>query len=257
MASGTIRIGTSGWHYVHWVGPVYPQDMPANAFLDFYGQHFGTAEVNATFYRLPSRKTLIGWRERTPPGFVFACKASRYITHMKKLKDPSPSTSTFFSTIDALEDKLGPVLFQLPPRWHADPQRLAAFLKALPGGYRVAFEFRDETWFRDDIYDLLAEHNVALCAYDLNGHRSPVILTANFAYVRLHGPGGPYRGRYDGRTLRGWARKLMSWQEDGIDVYFYFDNDEQGYAALDAQRLLAMTAPTRPIPNTSHKLYTI
>jgi uncharacterized protein YecE (DUF72 family) len=240
MARGTIHIGTSGWHYTHWVGPFYPQGMPPSEFLGSYARRFATVEVNNTFYQLPSPKTLADWRAGTPAGFVFACKASRYITHMKKLKDPSQSTEKFFRAIDGLGDKLGPVLFQLPPRWRADAQRLARFLKALPKGYRFAFEFRDESWFNPEIHDLLAGHNAAFCAYDLDRRRSPVTLTADFAYVRLHGPGGPYRGTYDGRTLSGWARRFTSWSGKGIDVYCYFDNDEMGYAALDARRILEM-----------------
>lgn len=243
MAHGDIHIGTSGWHYPHWVGTFYPQSMPPNEFLGFYAQRFATVEVNNTFYQLPSRKTLADWREGTPASFLFACKASRYITHMKKLKDPSQSTKKFFRAINVLGDRLGPILFQLPPRWHADAQRLAKFLKALPNGYRFAFEFRDETWFHLEIYDLLADHNAALCAYDLNRRQSPAKLTANFAYVRLHGPDGPYQGRYDGRTLFGWARRFRSWREKGIDIYCYFDNDEKGYAALDARRMLEMIGP--------------
>jgi uncharacterized protein YecE (DUF72 family) len=241
MARGRIHIGTSGWHYPHWRGPFYPPGLKPDGYLDHYARHFNTVEINNTFYKLPARETLADWRARTPAGFVFACKASRYITHMKKLKDPADSTRAFFAAVDALGGKLGPVLFQLPPRWRADPARLAGFLAALPGGRRYVFEFRDESWFTTGVYDVLAEHNAALCAYDLGGNRSPVERTADFAYVRLHGPGGPYQGRYDGRTLAGWARRFDRWRADGADVYCYFDNDEKGFAVDDARRLMEMT----------------
>ncbi len=240
MTRGKIYIGTSGWRYDHWVGPFYPQDLAPDDFLVFYSQQFETVEINSTFYGLPSAATLAAWRNGTPSSFVFACKASRYITHMKKLKDPRQSTAKFFDAVDQLGNKLGPILFQLPPRWHANRDRLAAFLTTLPTQHRYAFEFRDQTWLADDVYELLARHHAALCMYDLGGRRSPVKVTAGFAYVRLHGPDGSYRGRYDGRTLFGWARRLCAWRQAGIDVYCYFDNDERGYAAEDARRLLDM-----------------
>lgn len=237
-----VHVGTSGWHYDHWRGPFYPDDMKPAAFLDYYAQRFGAAEINNTFYQLPKRETLAQWGDTTPAGFLFACKASRYITHMKKLKDPRQSIRRFFGVVDALGDKLGPVLFQLPPRWHVNVERLEGLLAALPSGLRYGFEFRDETWFTREVYDALARHNAAFCLYDLAGRRSPVEVTADFVYVRLHGPDGAYRGSYDGRTLSGWARRFARWRDDGRDVYCFFDNDENGYAALNAQRLQEMVA---------------
>jgi uncharacterized protein YecE (DUF72 family) len=244
-APGALHIGTSGWHYRHWVGPFYPPGTDSAAFLAFYAEKFGSVEINNSFYRLPDRATLAAWRAATPSGFVFACKASRFITHMKKLKDPEEATRHFFDAVTALEEKLGPILFQLPPHWHADPDRLAQFLAVLPQGFRVAFEFRDESWFAAPILRLLERHGAACCAYDLDGRRSPVRVTANFAYVRLHGPDDPYRGRYDGRTLAGWARRLAGWQRSGLDAYCYFDNDEAGYAAGDALHLADMLGAAR------------
>ena len=237
---GKLRVGTSGWHYPHWVGPFYPAGTEPEAFLPFYAERFRSVEINNTFYRLPDRATIVAWCEATPPGFLFACKASRYITHMKKLKDPEAATRRFFELVTTLGDKLGPILFQLPPHWHANPERLARFLASLPAGLRFAFEFRDESWFAAPVYRLLERHRAALCAYDLDGHQSPVRMTADFAYARLHGPDGPYRGRYTGQSLAGWARRLLDWQRAGLDAYCYFDNDEAGYAAGDALRLLAM-----------------
>lgn len=245
-APGALHIGTSGWHYRHWVGPFYPPGTEPADFLGFYARRFRSVEINNTFYHLPDRATLAAWRAATPSGFVFACKASRYLTHMKKLRDPEEATRNFFDVVTALGEKLGPVLFQLPPHWHADAGRLAQFLAALPQGFRIAFEFRDESWFAAPVFRLLERRGAACCAYDLDGRRSPVRMTADFAYVRLHGPDGPYRGRYDGRTLAGWARRLAAWQRSGRDAYCYFDNDEAGYAAGDALRLSFMLAAPRP-----------
>ena len=235
-----IRIGTSGWHYKHWVGPFYPMGLRPKGFLAHYARHFDTAEINSTFYRLPKEETLAVWREGTPEGFVFACKASRYITHMKKLRHPRESGERFFAVIESLAGKLGPILFQLPPRWHVNADRLAAFLDAIPAGHQVAFEFRDPSWFVSAVYELLARHNAALCIYDLAGTLSPLEVTADFVYLRLHGPGGAYQDRYDDKALAAWAQRILIWRSQGLDAYGYFDNDEKGYAALDARRLLDM-----------------
>jgi len=235
-----ILIGTSGWHYPHWVGPFYPEHMRPAEFLPHYARFFTTTEINNTFYRLPTTQTLASWRDATPPGFVFACKASRHITHMKKLRNPEASVQRFFQTIEALGDKLGPILFQLPPRWRVDLDRLAAFLEALPSGGRYAFEFRDESWFTPAVYKLLESRNVALCIYELDRRRSPREVTADFIYLRLHGPGGPYQGSYDDGALADWTEWLLTWRKAGVDVYVYFDNDEKGHAVRDARRLGAM-----------------
>ncbi len=237
-----VLVGTSGWHYAHWVGPFYPAAAKAKDFLDLYCKSFDAVEINNTFYRMPGPDTLAAWREATPPQFVFACKASRYITHMKKLKDPAPALLRLLDGVGALGAKLGPILFQLPPHWHVDATRLRDFLAVLPADHRYAVEFRDRSWLVPAVYDALRDHNVALCAYDFDGFRSPVQTTADFVYVRLHGPDGPYCGRYDGRTLSGWARRFQGWIEEGRDVYCFFDNDERGYAATDALRTRRMIA---------------
>ncbi len=237
MARGRIYIGTAGWHYGHWVGPFYPKGMTGDRFLSYYAQHFHTVEINNTFYQLPTPQTLEGWLDGTPKDFLFTCKASRFITHMKKLREPKRSVKRFFDAIEVLRSKLGPILFQLPPHWHQNAERLEKFLMALPKGYRYAFEFRDESWFDTEIYETLAEHNGAFCVYDLAGRQSPRQVTADFIYIRLHGPAHPYQGRYDRRALTNWAQQGRSWSNAGKDVYYYFDNDEKGYAAMDALRL--------------------
>lgn len=232
-----IRIGTSGWHYDAWRGTFYPKTVPKARLLSCYAERFDTVEINNTFYRLPPRETLQAWARATPGRFLFACKASRFITHMKKLKDPVVSSQKFFDAIEVLGSKLGPILFQLPPGWKADSGRLRDFLQALPAGYRYAFEFRDPRWIVDEVYRLLEEHGAAFCVYDLDRRTSPDTLTAPFAYVRLHGPEGPYQGSYSDDVLRAWSRTLCRWHGEGRDVYCYFDNDQKGYAPHDALRL--------------------
>jgi uncharacterized protein YecE (DUF72 family) len=239
MTVGTY-IGTSGWHYGHWKGPFYPPGLPDKAFLEYYADHFGTAEVNNSFYRLPEKETLVRWRNAVPEGFVFSIKASRYLTHMKKLKEPREPLERLLDRVSVLEDKLGPLLFQLPPRWRSNPQRLEGFLEILPENYRYAFEFRDPSWFDEKIYKLLTRHGASLCVYDFDGRTSPKEVTADFAYVRLHGPDGPYQGRYGARRLAGWAGAFSTWLKEGLAIYCYFDNDEVGYAVQDALSLQQM-----------------
>lgn len=235
-----FHIGTSGWHYDHWRGPFYPENLRPRDYLEFYRQKFHTVEINNSFYRLPSAKALTDWRESVPPGFIFAVKGSRYITHMKKLKDPAASLAPFLERVRLLGERLGPILFQLPPRWGFQEARLAEFLAALPRELRYALEFRDPGWLNDTAYRLLREHGAAFCIYELAGRISPREVTADFVYIRLHGPGGAYQGRYDRRTLMGWAGAISTWAGQGLPVYCYFDNDEAGFAAHNALELQEM-----------------
>ena len=233
-------IGTSGWHYEHWKGPFYPPGLPDKAFLEHYADFFSTVEINNSFYRLPEKETLVRWRNAVPEGFVFSIKASRYLTHMKKLKDPREPLERLLDRVSVLGANLGPILFQLPPRWRSNPQRLEGFLEILPENYRYTFEFRDPSWFDEKIYELLTRHGASLCVYDLDGRISPKEVTADFTYVRLHGPDGPYRGRYGAQRLAEWADDFSAWLKEGLAVYCYFDNDEAGYAVQDALRLQQM-----------------
>jgi uncharacterized protein YecE (DUF72 family) len=232
-----LHIGTSGWHYEHWEGPFYPKDIAKSGYLAYYVQHLQTVEINNTFYQLPDTATLRTWRETVPEDFTFAVKASRYITHMKKLKDPQEPVPNFLERIDVLGDTLGPILFQLPPNWYFNGERLEAFLETLPSGYRYTFELRDPDWINDEAYALLEAHNAAFCIYDFHGRQSPKMVTADFVYVRLHGPYEAYRGKYDTETLSGWAGAVSTWLRQGKDVYCYFDNDEAGYAVQNALEL--------------------
>jgi uncharacterized protein YecE (DUF72 family) len=240
MSEQTIYIGTSGWQYDHWQEPFYPEDLPKSRFLEFYAEHFQTVEINNSFYQLPSAETLTHWREATPPEFRFSVKASRYITHMKKLKDPAEPVSNFLKRVELLADKLGPILFQLPPNWHFNRERLSSFLEVLPGDFKYTFELRDPSWLNPDAYELLATHNAAFCIYEFNGRLSPKEITADFIYIRLHGPDGPYQGRYDISVLAGWAGALSTWSSQGRQIYCYFDNDQAGYAVQNALQLQQM-----------------
>jgi uncharacterized protein YecE (DUF72 family) len=237
-----IHIGTSGWHYGHWRGPFYPEVLPAEKFLDHYILYFQTVEINNSFYQLPKEKTFEIWRRAAPPGFIFAVKGSRFITHMKKLKDPERSIGKFVKRVGVLKEKLGPILFQLPPRWHFDGERLDCFLKAWPPKVRVAFEFRDPSWFRDETLETLRKHGAAFCMYDLAGFQSPKEVTSDLIYIRLHGPGDKYQGKYSDQTLAGWAGAFAAWAKRKKEIFCYFDNDQAGYAAEDALRLQEMIA---------------
>lgn len=235
-----VLIGTSGWNYDHWSGSFYPQRLPHHRWLEHYARHFRSVEINNSFYRLPAEDTLRHWRDTVASDFVFSVKASRYITHMKKLKDPQQSVANFLDRISVLGDKLGPILFQMPPRWRFNEERLIEFLRGLRGDLRYTFEFRDHSWLNERTYEALAKNDAALCIYELDGFLSPKQVTADFVYVRLHGPGAAYEGSYSDRVLSGWAGALSSWSKGGHRVYCYFDNDQAGYAAKNAQRLQSM-----------------
>jgi uncharacterized protein YecE (DUF72 family) len=232
-----IHIGTSGWNYPHWRGTFYPQDLPPDAWLEYYRERFDTVELNKSFYNLPDPEQFAQWRDAVAKDFRFAVKASRYITHMKKLKSPAETPARFLDHVQALGDRLGPLLFQLPPRWRANPDRLEAFLDGLPQGFRYVFEFRDESWMTEAVTGILRSHRAAFCIYELAGYRSPLEITADFTYGRLHGPGAAYEGSYDDETLAGWARWARDRDGEGLDVHIYFDNDQHGYAPENAMRL--------------------
>jgi uncharacterized protein YecE (DUF72 family) len=235
-----VHVGTSGWHYKHWVGTFYPERTPASKMFAYYSEHFDTVELNNTFYSLPKPAGLQRWRESSPTNFCFAAKGSRFITHMKKLKDPEAALSKYFDCIERLNEKLGPILFQLPPGWTYDHERFAAFLKTLPTHHRYAFEFRNQTWDNPQAYGLLREYNAGYCIFDLAGYQSPLTITADLTYIRLHGPGGKYQGSYSDDALRGWAKQMERWAQSLKAIYIYFDNDDSGYAAHNALRLKAL-----------------
>jgi uncharacterized protein YecE (DUF72 family) len=208
--------------------------------LAYYVQHFDTVELNNTFYKLPAKTSLSAWRDSTPRHFHFTVKGSRFLTHMKKLNNAEEGLKRFFDAVDVLGPKLGCILFQLPPNWEINLDRLAAFLELLPRYRRCVFEFRNPTWNTIQTYDLLAKHNAGYCIFDLNGCLSPIQVTADFAYIRLHGPGGKYQGSYSDTALRGWVKKIDTWRKKLSVVYVYFDNDDSGYAPRNALRLKSL-----------------
>jgi uncharacterized protein YecE (DUF72 family) len=238
-----IRIGTSGWHYKHWVGTFYPERLPASKMLEFYLRHFDAVEINNTFYKLPRVDMLRAWRDAVPADFRFAVKGSRFITHNKKLKDPENAIENILPrAVEGLGPKLGPVLWQLPPKWKQNLERLDAFLAILPPELRYAFEFRHESWVTAEALQVLRRYNAAFCIYELAGYQSPIEVTADWTYVRLHGPGGKYQGSYPRATLRRWADRIAAWSADLKQIHVYFDNDQAGYAARNALTLKELVA---------------
>ncbi|TMI94433.1 MAG: DUF72 domain-containing protein [Bacteroidetes bacterium] len=242
VRKGKIHIGTSGWHYKHWVGTFYPDKTKDADQLAYYFSHFNTVELNNSFYHLPLPQTFTNWRKATPPKFLFAVKGSRFITHMKKLNVEKESINIFFRSVSKLKEKLGPILFQLPPKWNVNTERLKLFLKKLPKKYSYSFEFRNPDWYTEEVFSLLKKYNCAFCIYELAGHQSPKEVTADFVYIRLHGPTpAKYAGSYSDIILKEWAALCMQWQNEEKDVYVYFDNDQAGYAAFNAKTLIRFT----------------
>jgi len=239
-----VHIGTSGWHYKHWLDDVfYPSGTKPAQMFEFYAGYFDTVEINNSFYHLPLAKTFDNWRDASPAKFIFAVKASRFITHMKKLKDPKASSEKFFLVADRLEQKLGPILFQLPPRWQLNLERLQEFLQSLPEQHKYVFEFRDESWLVPQTYELLRRYKAAYCIHDFADMKVPLEITTNFTYVRFHGPASAkYFGSYSSAQLREWAKRIAAWSRYLSAVYVYFNNDPGGEAvknALELKRLVA------------------
>lgn len=228
-----ILVGTSGWVYPHWRGRFYPNSLPQSRWLEFFSERFPTVEVNNTFYRLPQAETFVTWRQKSADEFIFAVKGSRFITHIKRLRASALPVRTFMSRVRHLKTKLGPVLFQLPPRFRVDLQRLESFLAILPAGYRFAMEFRDPSWHRTEVYRLLERRGVAYCIMVGPSLKCERVATVDFIYIRFHWPntGGPAFGR---RRLRPWVQTIRSLCEGGRDGYIYFNNDAEGAAIEDA-----------------------
>ena len=241
---GKLQIGTSGWHYDHWRGNFYPELLSKREWLTYYAQRFSCVELNNSFYRLPAVKTIKAWCDQTPASFSFVVKASRLITHMKKLRECEGAFGRFHDVIETFGAKLGPILFQLPPHWSVNEDRLRDFLDILPQGQRYVFELRDSSWYCDAIYQLLKQHNAALCLTDFEGVAALDIVTADFVYIRLHGPTGDYRGSYHPAVLEDWAGRIKQWQSQNKDVYVFFNNDEAAYAVDNAAELTRLCPAT-------------
>lgn len=233
-----IWIGTSGWTYKGWRGSFYPSDVPARSWLNWYAEQFPTTEINGSFYRTPSLDAVRALRKATPDEFVFAWKASKFITHWKRLTDKCRNSLELMETrLKVLEPKVGPILFQLPPQFAPDHDRLAGFLKLLKKKRLYAFEFRHPSWYEQRILDLLKDHNCALCMSDHHDAPSPWEVTASAVYVRGHGPSGEYKDRYGKKTLQQWASAFVEWRRKRLEVYCYFDNDQKSAAPKDARKL--------------------
>lgn len=228
-----VLIGTSGWSYVHWKENFYPEGLKPKNWLHFYGDVFSTVEINNTFYHLPLLSSVRNWHAQVPEHFTFSIKASRYITHLKRLHDCKKSLEIFYQCLQPLKSKIGPILFQLPPSLKMNRDVLVEFIACLDPSHKYTFEFRHSSWYTQAIYELLAESKIALCITDLKGTLSPEIITANFTYIRLHGPQKAYSGAYGPSRLKSWQKKIEKWSSE-TSIYCYFDNDEKGYAIQDA-----------------------
>lgn len=237
-AARNIFVGCSGWSYQHWSGRFYPEDLPQKDWFAFYSKTFDTVEINNTFYRLPAEKTVEGWAEKAGEGFVYSVKASRYITHVKRLKDIGEAVPRFIERARLLKEHLGPILYQLPPNFKCDLERLEEFLKLLPGDMLHVLEFRDQRWMNDDVFSLLERYTVSHCVHDMEGLDVPMKAIGPFVYVRFHGRNGKYQGNYPEHTLRKWADWLKNevWKNKR-DIYAYFNNDVGAYAVFNAQSL--------------------
>jgi uncharacterized protein YecE (DUF72 family) len=229
-----IHVGTSGWQYRDWRGVLYPERLPQERWLERYAEAFSVVEVNNSFYRLPERSTFERWRDRTPPGFTFVVKASRYLTHVKRLADAEDGVRRFGERIEGLGAKLGPVLFQLPPRFHVDVPRLRAFLDRLPPGLHGAWEFRDPSWMTDEVLELLDRAGAAFVLADRPGFRGPLLVTGGWSYVRFH-QGSRHGADYRRDKLRRWAERIL--ELPATDVWVFFNNDTGGAAVRDARFL--------------------
>jgi uncharacterized protein YecE (DUF72 family) len=232
----SIRIGCSGWQYAHWRRLFYPAELPQARWLGYYAERFDTVEINNTFYRLPEASTFAEWSRRAPPGFVYAVKASRYLTHMKKLKEPREPIARFFTRARRLGRAFGPVLYQLPPRWPVNVDRLRAFAARLPRTRLHAIEFRDPSWYTDEVFAVLERYRIALCLHDMAGSASGRLAVGPFVYARFHGV-QKYAGSYSDQTLDDWSRWLAAQAREGRAVYAYFNNDIDAQAPTDARRL--------------------
>ena len=227
-----LFIGTSGFDYREWKPSFYPADLPRKQFLQYYATRFRSVELNNTFYQMPNAAKIASWSAATPEHFRFALKAPRRITHSERLKIPSEALSYFVQTASGLKQRLGALLFQLPPFFKCDNERLSSFLAALPSDIRAAFEFRHESWFTDDTYKILEGKAAALCIHDADEKTTPIRLTSRFTYIRLR------RSQYPPELRREWQQRIQSWTGQGIDVFAFIkheDNPEAPLVALQFQ----------------------
>lgn len=240
MVGAKIHIGTSGWYYEHWRSVFYPEDLAKNRWLDYYVSRFPAVEINNTFYHFPRKKSLEHWLDVAPANFKYAVKANRGITHYKKMRDVREDLKKFLHMIKPLGSALGPILYQLPPDLHFDESLLIDLFEIHPTKYKYTIEFRHGSWFCDETYDILRKNNVAFCIHDHHRRSTPFVTTADFIYIRLHGPDGQYGGDYSRKFLNHLGEQIRGWSAENKEVYCFFNNDAEGYAAKNAAELLAM-----------------
>jgi uncharacterized protein YecE (DUF72 family) len=238
--TGSIHIGCSGWVYKHWRGILYPEGLPQKRWFERYAQDFDTVEINASFYRLPLASTFDGWRDKAPPGFRYALKVNRFITHLKKLVGVADAVQDFAALARRLEHSLGPLLYQLPPSLKRDLGRLEGFLQTVPRDLINVFEFRNPEWYVAETYDLLDRYGASFCVHDMPGSKTARIAVGPIAYLRFHGGEGKYWGRYSDEGLLSWTDWILNQSRQGRSVWCYFNNDIHGHAIHDAQTLKSM-----------------
>jgi len=230
-------IGTSGWHYDHWRDRFYPRKLTKAEWLEFYAHHFTTVELNNSFYRLPSENAFAAWRDSSPANFAFAVKVSRFITHIKRLRNTKEAIEKFVTRAKILGEKLGPLLYQLPPNMHRNDELLQSFLPTLPRGMKHVVEFRHQSWLEDEVFHILRQHNVGCCIFDMPSISCPVVATADFAYVRFHGSTGLYYSCYSDEELADWAKRLTNVARNLKAIYIYFNNNAEAFAVRNAVTL--------------------
>ncbi|HDP69753.1 MAG TPA: DUF72 domain-containing protein [Actinobacteria bacterium] len=237
-----IYVGTSGFNYKHWSdGVFYPKGVSQRKWLEYYAEYFNTVELNVSFHRLPKESVFEGWYKRTPENFIFVSKGSRFITHVKKLANCDDSIELFFNNAKGLKEKLEVVLWQFPPNFHINVERLQKFCELLiknevAKSARHAFEFRHESWFCDEIYEILKKHNFSLCIAHSKRWSFEQITTASYVYMRFHGGEVLYGSDYSNEELKDWATRAKKWLSENRDIYAYFNNDAYGYAVYNAKK---------------------
>lgn len=240
MNKGRCCVGTSGWYYQHWYGPFYPAKLSKEELLPYFARSFNTVELNNTFYHLPKETTVKGWYKKAPKNFLFSVKASRFITHIKRLANLGDSLQVFLARMNLLKEKLGPILYQLPPSMKKDSKALISFLKKLPKKKRNTVEFRHRSWLDEETFATLKKFNVAYCIISMPNFSTVVRATSDFVYIRMHGGSSLYRSNYSQAELRQCASWVKKFLQDGLDTYVYFNNDASGYAVKNALALKKM-----------------
>jgi uncharacterized protein YecE (DUF72 family) len=240
VAVAPVRIGCSGWIYQHWRGLFYPEKLAVKRWFAVYAETFDTVEINNSFYRLPKPETFAAWRDQAPPGFCYAVKANRFLTQARKLKDCAEPLARQMASFNALKPALGPILYQLPPRFKINLERLESFLALLPGDVTNVFEFREPSWYCDEVFALLERHGASFCAHDMPGSQSPRRAVGPIAYLRFHGGLSKYYGRYSDGALLFCTYCFVGNARGGRPVWAYFNNDPEAHAIDDAQTLRAM-----------------